>query len=169
MSSQKSMIAEPRAKPSNAAAPEPENSQGWPRIWVNSKAFIGIFSRMSGSTSEFWVNPVNLPYCKTETNMTKRTLSCTRQSLSSVAPVMVSGLPRLFSIVCDHLQHLQPSLKPFSLHSRSSRSSRCSSFYFFFFFLRFFRANDCALAVSVSVSVSVPCVSHKTLAKTLAR
>ena len=102
---------------------------------------------MSGSTPEFWVNPVNLPYCKTETNMTKRTLSCTRQSLSSVAPVMVSGLPRLFSIVCDHLQHLQPSLKPFSLHSRSSRSSRCSSFYFFFCFLRFFRANDCALAV----------------------
>jgi hypothetical protein len=29
--------------------------------WVNSKAFIGIFSRTAGSTCEFWV-PVNITF-----------------------------------------------------------------------------------------------------------
>ena len=28
-----------------------------PRIWVNSKALIGIFSQTAGSTCEFWVYP----------------------------------------------------------------------------------------------------------------
>jgi hypothetical protein len=30
--------------------------------WVNSKAFIGIFSQTAGSTCEFWVNPVNFTF-----------------------------------------------------------------------------------------------------------
>ena len=35
---------------------------GWSRIWVNSKAPIGIFSQTAGSTCEFWVNPVNFTF-----------------------------------------------------------------------------------------------------------
>jgi hypothetical protein len=31
-------------------------------MWVNCKAFIGIFSQTSGSTCEFWVNPVNFTF-----------------------------------------------------------------------------------------------------------
>jgi hypothetical protein len=46
-------------KISVARSPGPtQNSQGWPRIWVNSKAFIGIFSQTSGSSYTFWANPV---------------------------------------------------------------------------------------------------------------
>jgi hypothetical protein len=30
--------------------------------WVNSKALVGIFSQTSGSTCEFWVNPVDFTF-----------------------------------------------------------------------------------------------------------
>ena len=35
------------------------NPQGSPRIWASSKALVGIFSQTSGSTCEFWFNPVH--------------------------------------------------------------------------------------------------------------
>jgi hypothetical protein len=46
-----------------AARTKPEIHRVDPRrVWVNSKALIGIFSQTAGSTCEFWVNPVNFTF-----------------------------------------------------------------------------------------------------------
>jgi hypothetical protein len=51
----------PGAQPARRRRAQP--AQGWPRIWVNSKARIGIFSQTAGSARGFWANPVDFTLC----------------------------------------------------------------------------------------------------------
>ena len=34
--------------------------QGWPKLWANYRALIGIFSQFSGPSLVIWANPVQL-------------------------------------------------------------------------------------------------------------
>jgi hypothetical protein len=34
--------------------------QGWPKLWANYRALIGIFSQISGPSLVIWANPVQL-------------------------------------------------------------------------------------------------------------
>jgi hypothetical protein len=47
-----------RGRAQGAAGAAPENPQGWPRIWADAKALVGIFSQTAGPICECWVTPV---------------------------------------------------------------------------------------------------------------
>jgi hypothetical protein len=41
-----------------ATCPRTKIVQGWPRLWANFRALIGIFSQSIGPSLAIWVNPV---------------------------------------------------------------------------------------------------------------
>ena len=45
-----------------ASAPSNETAQGWPKLWANFKALVGICSQSVGPSPAIWANPVQFSF-----------------------------------------------------------------------------------------------------------